>query len=85
MIHITEYYSPTCIPCKLLKTKLQKMAEIELKGKIEVEFIDATTDPKAKELGIQSCPHIIVTDDSGKELMNKHADLRTPSEIQKMV
>ena len=85
MIHITEYFSPTCIPCKLLKTRLQTMAAVELKGKIEVEFVDATTDPKAKELGIQSCPHLIITNGEGKELMNQHVGLGVISDIREMV
>ena len=85
MIHITEYYSPTCIPCKLLKTRLQLLADVELKGKIEVEFVDATTDSKAKELGIQSCPHLIITNDKEEELMNKHVNLAVVNEIIQLV
>ena len=85
MIHITEYFSPTCVPCKLLKTRLQALESTDLRGKIEVEFVDATVDPKAKELGIRSCPYLIIRDEEGKELMNQHVGLGVISDIHEMV
>lgn len=84
MIYVTEYFSPTCVPCKLLKLRLQAMQTAK-PDCISVKFVDATTDSEAKELGIQSCPHLIVKDEQGKELLNQHADLSIVQKLEKLM
>ena len=60
--------STTCIPCKELAPILDQL-KVELRGKVDVEFIDITKDPKAADTyAISVIPTQVFFDGQGKEL-----------------
>lgn len=63
---ITELYSPTCMPCKILDKRIQDL----LKDYPEVEYepLNALEHP---EFTVQGTPHLIVEKD-GNEIYNSH-------------
>lgn len=82
MIKITEFYSPTCVPCKMLRARLEDIAN-NTSG-VELEFINALNDDRAIGKGIKSCPHIIVTENE-KELINEHGSFQTLDKIKEIL
>lgn len=63
---ITVLFSPTCVPCKLLDTKIRDI----LKDHPEIEYnhLNALEHPEYNVLGT---PHVIIEKD-GVEIYNKH-------------
>lgn len=63
---ITVLFSPTCVPCKLLDTKVRDI----LKDHPEIEYshLNALEHPEYNVLGT---PHVIIEKD-GVETYNKH-------------
>lgn len=79
---IKEFYSPTCVPCKMIRRKLEALAK-DYPEVIEVEFINGLENmDMCRGLGILGFPHIIVEDNEGKEVINEHGTLSTISKIQ---
>ena len=65
---LVDLGSTTCIPCKKLAPILDEL-KVELKGKVDIEFIDVTKDTAAADkYGIQVIPTQIMLDQQGKEL-----------------
>lgn len=65
---LVDLGSTTCIPCKQMAPILEQL-KAELRGKVEVQFIDITTDPKAADkYAINVIPTQIMLDGQGKEL-----------------
>ncbi len=58
---IKVFTTPTCVYCHALMDWLEEQ-------NIKYEEIDATTSGEAIELGINSVPVTIITDDEGKEI-----------------
>lgn len=58
---IKVFTTPTCVYCHALMDWLEEQ-------NIKYEEIDATTSDEAIELGINSVPVTIITDDEGKEI-----------------
>ncbi|MBR3319125.1 glutaredoxin family protein [Candidatus Saccharibacteria bacterium] len=58
---IKVFTTPTCVYCHALMDWLDEQ-------NIKYEEIDATTSDEAIELGINSVPVTIITDDEGKEI-----------------
>jgi thioredoxin 1 len=57
-----------CIPCKMMKPILEDLG-VRYEGKLQVELIDLTKDPNAREsFGISIYPTQIFYDASGKEI-----------------
>ena len=58
---IKVFTTPTCVYCHALMDWLEEQ-------NIKYEEIDAATSDEAIELGINSVPVTIITDDEGKEI-----------------
>lgn len=66
---ITVFYSPTCIPCKLLNTRIEEI----LKDHPEIEYnhLNALEHP---EYNIKGTPHVIIEKD-GNILFEGHGNV----------
>lgn len=65
---LVDLGSTTCIPCKELAPILDEL-KTELQGKVEIQFIDVTKDPKAADTyAINVIPTQIFLDAQGREL-----------------
>ena len=84
MITVTEFYSPTCIPCKMIRRSLEAMAK-DREDSIKLEFIDGTQNKElCMDRGIMSFPHLVVTDSEGKELLSEKGTFVTLSKIREL-
>lgn len=63
---ITVLFSPTCVPCRLLDTRIKAM--IVNHPEVEYNHLNALEHPEYNVLGT---PHVIVEKD-GVEIYNKH-------------
>lgn len=97
-VRIYELMSPSCVPCKILKPRLEDIKKDY--PEVEVVYIDLTkylnmSDedinndkdlPKGirEEIGeIRSTPHLFVLE-GDKVLLNKHGDARVLIEIKEI-
>lgn len=59
---ILKFYTPTCMPCRVLGKMLEKFD-------VEVDSIDATQDiAKVDEYNVCTTPTLVFLDDEGKEV-----------------
>lgn len=63
---ITELYSPTCMPCKILDKRIQDI--IKDHPEVEYNHLNALEHP---EYNVQGTPHLIIEKD-GTEIYNSH-------------
>lgn len=70
MVDVILLSQPTCIPCKMLGQKLEKLLENN-SDKMTYQKINIFEDHSYDYLNIQSTPHLIVKKD-GEEIYNTH-------------
>lgn len=93
-----ELYSPSCIPCKMLKPRLEDLMKeypsLEVRFLNLMDYVHKPLDeimkdksiPKAIREGIDSIkgtPHVFLLDDEGNTILNKHADFTILQEVKK--
>ena len=63
---LTEFYSDSCVPCKMLSPVLSQL-ETELAGKLDIYKVNAPREPElAEKYDVQASPTLIFFKD-GKE------------------
>lgn len=60
-VHVLHFWSPTCVPCKIIKPALEDIKE-EFEGKIDWNSINTKEDPKgySQKFQVSVVPTIIV-------------------------
>jgi thioredoxin 1 len=77
---LVDLGSTECIPCKEMAPILDEL-RVELKGRVDVIFIDTEKDPKtADDFGIQVIPTQVLLDAAGKEL-DRHEGVYPKAEL----
>ena len=92
-----ELYSPTCVPCKMLKPRFEDLKKeypsLEVRYLNLMEYVNRPLEsvmedenlPKAIRENIDSIkgtPHVFLLDEEGNAVLNKHADFNILQEIK---
>ena len=83
---VFELMSPTCVPCKMLRAKLEAMKS----DKLEVYSVDLTADfpqglpenIRVRASEIRSTPHLIVLNDGGEVILDEHGTFGSLEKIK---
>ena len=77
---IVEYFSPTCIPCKILKSRLESLKQDY--PEVDIQFVNVIENPTK---GIQGVPHLWVQADTGEILINERVDLTVIKKLKDLL